>query len=119
MALWLADLQVPWQMVGTSLLMASLFAWRGSGRSITLRGKVGGKLDIDEGSGWMPVEAFNARFMPPGLVLLNCSMPGHAHRRWLLLADSLSEQDFRRLRVWLTWSGGGNADDTKWSIDGG
>jgi hypothetical protein len=100
-------------MAGMALLMASLFAWQGSGRTLTLRGKVDGTLDIDEGRGWMPVEVFSARFMLPGVTLVSCSMSGNVGRHWLLLADSLSDEDFRRLRVWLKWSGGRHADNTK------
>jgi len=100
-------------MGGTTLLLASLFAWRGSGRSVTLRCKGGCKLEIDEGGGWMPAEAFDARLMLPGLVLLHCSMPGNARRHWLLLADCLPDADFRRLRVWLKWSGGRHPDATR------
>jgi hypothetical protein len=102
LALWLADVPAVWQAAGTAVLAASLFAWQRRGHGVTLRCKADGKLEIQSGDGRLPVEAYHATMLAPGLALLHCTSPGVVRRRsWVLLADSLAAQDFRRLRVWL------------------
>ena len=55
---------------------------------------------------WSPATVLRSSFVLPWLVVLHLRLEG---RRLMLpvvlLPDSMGNDDFRRLRVWLRWSG--------------
>mgnify|MGYP001317708554 CR=1 FL=1 len=106
-AVWLAALPVSAQLAGTALIGASLAMHRRTRRQTTLRADAKGKLEIRENGAWQAVAGFQVPLRFPQLTLLRYTRGEQRRTEHLaILPDGLSEQDFRRLRVWLRWLGG-------------
>jgi toxin CptA len=55
---------------------------------------------------WREARLLGSSFVSPGLTIINLTVAGARLRRSLVVApDSLSTNEFRRLRVWLRWRG--------------
>ena len=107
-ALWLADLPPAAQAAGTLLLGPNLLRQLRSPPAMTLRCGRRGELARRQGETWQPVPEFEAPLVLPALTLLRFrSAPRRRPQTLLILTDSLPEDDFRRLRVWLKWLGTG------------
>lgn len=106
LALWLADLPVPAQIAGTLLLAASLGVHARPGSEATLRGKADGKLEIRQNNAWVEIEQVSYGLVLPLITLLGIKTAGTTRPRYfVMLADSLPPEDYRRFRVWLEWLG--------------
>lgn len=106
LALWLADIPVPARIVGILLLAASLLMYARSGAEATLRGSAYGKLEIRRNDAWNEVHQVSYRLALPLIAILQIQLAGDSRPYHLVvLEDSLSPEDFRRLRVWMEWVG--------------
>jgi hypothetical protein len=104
MATWMAQLPAQAQVLLCVFLVASAGWHLMPGKSIALRCHKDGQFSIHTGEAWTPVEITLPRTWLPALTLLNFRANGDRRTRHLLiLPDSLAEEDFRRLRVWLRW----------------
>ncbi len=65
-----------------------------------------GTFSIRFGSSWLQAEVQGSSFVRPWLTVLHLKPQGRRFGMPLvLLPDMLRTEDFRRLRVWLRWSG--------------
>lgn len=107
LAIWLAALD--WRVKATlalGLAVAGLVALRRP-PDLTLRCHADGRLAMPVGDDWVTAQVLAATQVLPGLVSLGYRLPGQRRARWrAILADSLPEDDFRRLRIWLRWRAG-------------
>ena len=72
---------------------------------IAIRVNVSGELSVQQRDGdWQDAALLGTSFVAPWLTILNFRF---STRRWpqhvVLTPDALSQDDFRRLRVWLKW----------------
>ena len=73
--------------------------------NLTLRCHAGGGLDIKEGEEWVAAALQQDSLVWPGLVMLRYRMEGrHRVAARSIFHDSLDQEDFRRLKVWLRWA---------------
>ena len=113
-AIWYATLPPMAQSAISVALFFSLFRYLRPSASLTLRCGTGGVLEILHGSDWKTAALHPQSTVLPGIAVLRYKPADE--RRWLarvILADSLSRDDFRRLRVWLRWLGAKTGSDVQ------
>jgi hypothetical protein len=59
----------------------------------------------DRNGAWHEGRLAGGHFVSAALVVLGLIQPGTRRKSLVLMADSASPEDFRRLRVWLRWRG--------------
>ena len=104
-ATWLAQLPLSIKIALSLLLTASLL-WHGHQRGAPIRLRCGkdGQLSRHADDEWHPVSLAAPPVLLPSLTILRLSNQDQKGKYPLLiLPDSLSKEDFRRLRVWLRW----------------
>lgn len=103
----LADIGWPLQLGGLGLIAVSAIRALRRRPPIRLRCLADGSLLMAEDTGdWRSVEIEAGSLVSPLGTLLRLRGDGHA-RAVVVLADSLTEEEFRRLRVWLRWQAAG------------
>jgi len=120
-ALWLAPLGATWAVAG-SLALGGHFVWvlrqhawrSASGSVVELELREDCSVSARSRAGrWLGYRVSGASFVSPRLTVLN--LRPDAGRRGcsvLITPDSLDADGFRRLRVWLRWRCGGQADQS-------
>lgn len=95
-ALWCAGLLAA---IVADYAVTGRMGWAG-----TLRCGADGHFEVQAGDEWLDAELSPETVVWPWLVVLHYRLAG-AHRpvARVILPDSLDEEDFRRLRVWLKW----------------
>jgi toxin CptA len=100
-----------------ALSLAALASLRDSLRYHALRSAPGALIGLElrtDGSAavqdhlgrWSEARLLGSSFVSPALTILNLAVPGvRLHRSLVVAPDSLSADEFRRLRVWLRWRG--------------
>lgn len=103
-AAWLAQLPMPVKIALSALLITSA-SWRlgRRGTPVRLRCDKDGQLSLHADDAWRPVTLAAPPVLLPVLTILRPRMADRKTRPLLILPDSLPEEDFRRLRVWLRW----------------
>lgn len=118
--LLLAALPAVMQWSGIAALVASLFLYTRPKPLLRLRCQADGSLQIGTNANtnagtntgthaqqtdeWQTVEVKGSSCIMPGCVLLRFTQAQKRHcRNLLILSDSMSETDFRHLRIWLRW----------------
>ena len=82
--------------------LASL--WRSwQPRPIELRTEQDGTLLIKAGDEWQPVSLLPSTMVTPWLTVLHLRHVDNRRTHIVILPDSLCQDDYRRLRVWLRW----------------
>lgn len=72
--------------------------------ALRLRCQAGGGLAIQDGGEAVPATLEPGSTVWPGLVVLRYRLDGQRRSQtYMLFPDSLSPDDFRRVRVWLRW----------------
>lgn len=103
-ALWLADLPLVVALPGSAGVGLSLY-YRTRPQPVTqLRCHADGKLETRQGDVWKALECPDPAMLLPWLAVLRYRQPGARRVTALVITpDSLPEDDFRRLRVWMRW----------------
>lgn len=102
-ALMLAELPLWLQGLGLALLMYVTFRGQGQG-GVHLQCQADGSLAMRREEEWRPVALLPGSIVNPWLSTIRYrSETGKRAGTLVLLPDSLAEDDFRRLRVWLKW----------------
>lgn len=103
-ALLLADMPLWLQVLGLAPLLLVTFRGRGQG-ALHLQCQMDGRLSLlQAGQDWQPVFLLPGSIVNPWLTTIRYrSETGKQGGTLVLLPDSLAEDDFRRLRVWLKW----------------
>ena len=81
-------------------------AWRSARRALTgLELRADGSAAVEDREGrWTEIRILGSSFVSPVLAILNLAVAEARLRRALIVApDTLSAEEFRRLRVWLRW----------------
>lgn len=92
------------------LLLSLLYYHGRASPEVRLLADVDGQLSLYRQEQWSEVNLLGSSMVLPACTLIRFSLP-RDEKRWqqnqnlLVLADSLSATDFRRLRVWLRWRG--------------
>jgi toxin CptA len=70
----------------------------------------GGKIACQTRSGvWLDCELLGSSYVSPQLTVINLRPCGWRRSRSVILVpDNVDARDFRRLRMWLRWKGGGS-----------
>lgn len=103
-AAWLAQLPMPVKIALSLLLLASAgmnFLRRAA--PVRLRCDKDGQLSLHAHGAWHPLTLAAPPVLLPVLTILRLRRADQKTRSLLILPDSLPEEDFRRLRVWLRW----------------
>lgn len=118
-ALWLTPFAAVWSLAGSLALAAHLVwilrkhTWRNAAGSVVeleLRQNCSVSLLTSAGR-WVDYQVSRATFVSPLLTVLDLrAEAGHRRCSVLIAPDSLDADSFRRLRVWLRWRCGGQAD---------
>jgi toxin CptA len=118
-ALWLAPFAAAWSLAGSVALATYLVwvlrqhAWRNAAGSVVeleLRDDCSVSARSHAGR-WTGYQVSGATFVSPLLTVLNLdAQAGWRGRSVLITPDSLDADSFRRLRVWLRWRCGRQAD---------
>lgn len=105
-AVWSADLPQEWRLAGLGVLCASLILHAQFRADVRLRCDKDGNLAILGKAGWRPVELMHATTGLRMFILIRYREPvAHRTNSLLILPESVSPQDYRRLQVWLRWLG--------------
>ena len=92
------------QLVLSVVLIFSLWRSGPAADPVILRCCPDGGLEVRDGPEWGKVQVHPQSTVLPWLVVLRYRpQAGQRWRAWVILADSLPAEDFRRLRVWLKW----------------
>lgn len=107
LAMMLAALPLWAQGCGLALLGLVAFRWRARG-ALRLQCQADGNLSLMlEGVAWQPVALLSGSVVNPWLSVIRYrDETSNKTGSLLILPDSLDEDDFRRLRVWLKWKAG-------------
>ena len=68
-----------------------------------------GRAAIWHDGDWLNAVAVRPSLIHPWLSVFSVTQPSGQIQRWVVLPDSCSSDDFRRLRVWLKWESQGAA----------
>jgi hypothetical protein len=105
-ALWLALLPIALQAVGTLALLLGLWRSRRPRPPLTLRCHGDGKLEMKSGDAWSLLGVERSAVLLPWLTVLRFAQADGKGSDFLLVTpDATDWDDFRRLRVWLRWTG--------------
>jgi toxin CptA len=76
---------------------------------VGLKMEDGGRLWVrTTGEDWSPATLLDSTFVNPWLTVVSVTTRGrHRAHHAVILTDSMTAEDFRMLRVWLRWRGGG------------
>ncbi|RPH39124.1 MAG: hypothetical protein EHM87_24640 [Burkholderiales bacterium] len=95
------------QWTGLVLLSGSLVHYWRRDQSARVRGDQAGKFEIRLDEKWRVARLADACVIWPSCTVLRFAVePGRRKRNLVVMPDSLPEEDYRRLRVWLRWRGG-------------
>ncbi|MEW5769189.1 MAG: protein YgfX [Pseudomonadota bacterium] len=101
-AVWQAELPVGVQEGGTLALLISCWLYSRPRPPVTLRCHKDGRVEMRSGSEWLALATTSAPMVLPWLAVLHFTHLGQ-HTCLAIAADTLSTDDFRRLRTWLRW----------------
>jgi toxin CptA len=91
--------------LGFSAIGLSAWSWRRRSGATTLRIATDGHLQcLDDDAEWRDAEVQGDSFVSTVLIVLRYRMPGGRLDTLILLPDSASADDLRRLRVSLRWT---------------
>lgn len=103
-AVWLASLPMGMQLAASLGVGFSLYRHSRPQPPIRLRCHADGRLEIWQTGIWRQAEAIHPAMLLPWLTVLRYRPHGQRHMSTQVITpDSLPEDDFRRLRVWLRW----------------
>lgn len=112
-AAWQAQLPISVKIALSLLLLASTsMNFRRRAAPVGLRCDKDGQLTLHDHGEWHPLTLAATPVLLPVLTLLRLRRAGQKTRSLLILPDSLPEEDFRRLRVWLRWIRRANETDS-------
>lgn len=103
-AVVLADLSGVWSAALLAIIVASYAVSRGGGKGSRMRCQADAGLAEWIDDEWLLAELLPEAIVWPWLVVLRYRLDGSDKPiAKIVLPDSLSSDDFRRLRVWLRW----------------
>jgi toxin CptA len=103
MAVWMADMDWRYRVVMWTAVAFWLLLFLRKKPHATLRCRDDGGLDVRTGEHWQPVSLLPDSLVWPWLVVLRYRQEGRRAVSVPLLQDSMSAEEFRRLKVWAKW----------------